>query len=309
MIYKIKNINLALTNRCNLKCLMCDIWKEKDKVEISKNIIKKIFESEYADNNLEIALTGGEPFLYNNLSEITTLILERDPSSLRTITTNGALTNNILNYLNDFHKKLSKMFSLNISLDGIEKHDYQRGTKSFNKIIQTINCVKDQFPLINLKVKFTITPTNYEEIISVFNYCRENNLDFRVKIVEHAKNYTNKLNPEIINFTKDIKQKIVQDLSLIYKQKIKFDTKDAEFILKTSKFLLNQLEPSYCKTPFQRIFIMPNEDVYSCAHYSKIGNLNKNILDNIWMSKKSKSIRKNIENNLCNKCVSYHGFQ
>ncbi len=35
MEHKIKYMNIAVTNRCNLRCVMCDIWKEKRKEDLA----------------------------------------------------------------------------------------------------------------------------------------------------------------------------------------------------------------------------------------------------------------------------------
>ncbi len=307
MISKIKNMNIAITNKCNLKCIMCDIWKEKPKIDLSINNVKKIFQSKVLDRNLDIALTGGEPFLHEKLPGITKIILKNNRHSLKVISTNGVLTEEILKYLNRFKTLLPEDFSLHVSLDGINLNDRQRG-ESLEKIIKTIKCIKDNYPDINIKIKFTITPTNYTDLIPTNRFCKENNLDFRIKLVEYAENYTNKPEKKDLKFSDTAKKKIVYDLVEIYKEKIKSDKKNAEFIKDTIKLLLNKLTPFLCKTPCERIFVMPEGKVYSCIHFTEIGNLNKKSIDEIWNSEKANFIRNYIKQNKCNKCVSYHGL-
>lgn len=308
MVENIKNINIALTNKCNLKCIMCDIWKESPKIDISLDNINNILQSECLDENVDISLTGGEPFLHEKLVEITQIILKNKPDSLKTISTNGYLTGNIIDYLAEFNSLLPKGFSLHISLDGINAHDQQRGKSGLIQVMDTIKRVKRNFPLLNIKIKFVITPLNYSDLLPTYYFCKSNRMDFRVKLVEHAKNYTNKVGRAKFNFDETIRKRIAKDLYVIYSEK-NGDCKDnAEFIKRIIKQLLNKGEPINCKTPSERIFVMPNADVYSCIHFGSIGNLNENFLDDIWNSTKANSVRKEVKKNKCNKCVSYHGL-
>ncbi len=303
---KIKKINIALTNRCNLKCIMCDIWKEKPKIDLPLSNINNILNSQFLDSNTDIAFTGGEPFMHGQLSKITDFVLKKFPLSLKTISTNGTHTAKILEYLNEFNKTLPKGFSIHISLDGIALYNAQRGGSPEN-IFDTIKTVKKQFPATTLKIKFTITPLNYPDLLPTYRFSKKENLDFRIKIVECAENYTNKLESKDFPFSNSSKKQIVKDLLKIYNDKLTTDRTNALFIKNTMMFLLGKTRPHFCKVPKERIFVMPNGDVYSCIHSNKIGNLNENPLDTIWNSKKAAAIREEKEEQ-CNKCVAYHGI-
>jgi MoaA/NifB/PqqE/SkfB family radical SAM enzyme len=86
---RIKYINLALTNRCNLRCSMCDIWREDKKIDMPVRKIVEILDSNYLNKELDITFTGGEPFLYPYLFEVTDYFLGINKSFLQTISTNG----------------------------------------------------------------------------------------------------------------------------------------------------------------------------------------------------------------------------
>jgi len=307
MLNKIKRINIELTNKCNLRCTMCDIWKEGPKSDISPEIMTKIFESKYLDNNVDITFTGGELFLNEKLIDLTEILLEKRSNSLKTISTNGYFTKMIDDYLKKFSISLPEDFSLHISLDGINIHDQQRGKKSLHNILETINLVKEKYPRISIKIKFTITPLNYKDIMPTYEFCKKNNLDFRVKLVEYAENYTNKVDKKTFDFGENTKKLIAKDLLQIYKEKLTTDKQNAQFIKNTIYFLLNKSNSLSHEEEYDRIFIMSNGDVYSCIHIEKIGNLHINSLDEIWNSERAKSIISLA--NKCNKClVSYHGL-
>ena len=57
--------SLAVTFRCNSKCVMCDLWKKKPKEEMPAHLYRKLPSGlKYID------ITGGEPFLRKNLAKI-----------------------------------------------------------------------------------------------------------------------------------------------------------------------------------------------------------------------------------------------
>ena len=305
----IRNINIALTNRCNLKCCHCSIWKEQPKKDIPLSFVKKILSSEIVAKNVDITLTGGEPFLHKNYLKIIKLILQYKSSSLKTISTNGTLTKKILKFFKDFESALDKDFSLHISLDGIKSHDRQRG-KSLHQIKKTITLLKTSNPRIKLKLKFTITPLNYRDIISTYNYAKENNIGFKIKLIENAPNYTNKAKAADTAFSISAKKTILNSLAIIYaRHKKEGNTKEALFIKKSAQALSGSGKKPLCKAPFERIFVMADGEIYSCIHFDKIGNIRNEELDDIWQSKKSTLIRRKVAKTGCSGCVSYHGSQ
>lgn len=304
---KIKYINIAVTNRCNLTCKQCSIWQENPKTDISLKNIADILSAESLDNNVNIALTGGEPFLFDDLNNAVKLILAHKPGSLNNISTNGTLTEPVLNLFSEY-KELNSHFSLHISIDGVNKHDKQRGL-SLKTIKNTIATIRSTFPNIIIKLKFTITKLNYSDIIPTYKYAKQNNLGFKIKLVENAKNYTNKIkNSETFDLTNKETKSITRDLLTVYKDLQNKNQKDALFLNNTIHYLLANKNPLQCKTPFNRVFIMPDGSVYSCIHFDSLGNINNNTLDEIWFSDIAQSVRSQCADKGCNKCASYHGF-
>ena len=283
MEHKIKYMNIAVTNRCNLRCVMCDIWKEKRKEDLALAIVPKVLEAGCLHEKLDITLTGGEPFLYKGLWPLTDAILSRDPRWLKGISTNGTRTKDVLRFLHDFSKRLPPDFSFHISMDGINCHDAQRG-RSINKILDTVHAVKKAHPSCRIKIKFTITGVNYADIIPTFKFCQGNGLDFRVKLAEYAKNYTNRMDRRSFCFDEAARKSIVRDLLEVGQEKHRWRDENTAFIADTVRFLQGKLRRAICEVPCQRVFLMPNGDVFTCIHFSKIGNLRRQNLDKIWVS-------------------------
>ena len=68
--YKNLDITLVITHRCNAKCVMCSSYENPScvKDEISIEDIKKIPASKF------IQITGGEPFMRNDLEDIVDIL-------------------------------------------------------------------------------------------------------------------------------------------------------------------------------------------------------------------------------------------
>ena len=85
-----KQAIIAVTYRCNSRCAMCDIWKKGSIDEVEPSIYYHL-----PTGLREINLTGGEPFLRDDLETIVAVILERVPQARIIISSNGLLSERI----------------------------------------------------------------------------------------------------------------------------------------------------------------------------------------------------------------------
>jgi sulfatase maturation enzyme AslB (radical SAM superfamily) len=85
------NLEFAVTEKCNSRCVMCDQWRQPSREELSLAEIEKIFRS--YDGFRIVGLTGGEPTLRKDLPEIAWSILLTQKHLKRLfLTTNGLNT-------------------------------------------------------------------------------------------------------------------------------------------------------------------------------------------------------------------------
>ena len=307
MINEIKYINIAITDRCNLKCAHCDIWQKKKKNEIPLSLIKKVFDSGPTSKEVDIALTGGEPFLYNKFGDLIKLMLNKRATSLKTISTNGTLKGKILRFLKEFYAYLPSGFALHVSFDGISHYQKQRNALP-KEVLSCLYLIKKYYPDIPIKLKFTITPLNYTDIIPTYKFATRNGLGFKIKLVEQALTYTNSIMRKAFFFEDDARKKIAADLYHLRNNEKLITTQEADFIGRTIGLLNGTNQKLPCKTPLERIFIMPTGLVYSCLHLKQIGDLKKTKLAFIWNSKQNKENRIKAANRNCVGCVAYHGY-
>ena len=109
-------ITFACTYRCNLKCKTCFIWKKKKSGnELSLEEIEKIF------RNTKIQwlnLTGGEPFLREDIVDVVEIIVKRSKPYIVNITTNGFLTDKIIELIREIKKiNSNQIFMMVTGLD------------------------------------------------------------------------------------------------------------------------------------------------------------------------------------------------
>jgi MoaA/NifB/PqqE/SkfB family radical SAM enzyme len=121
---------VELTNRCNSKCLTCDIWKIPQEKLISLDIEKfDLFTKSMGKHLKWLAFSGGEVSLVSNFKEfIQVLKLNSIGLKIITFTTNGLNPDRILENAQLLKKELNCTVFITISLDGNpEIHDKIRG--------------------------------------------------------------------------------------------------------------------------------------------------------------------------------------
>ena len=147
------------TRRCNLNCLHCGAVKEKYPFELSTEQIKSYLNQLAALKVGTFAVTGGEPLLRKDLSEVLYHAWQR---GLKTgIATNGFLVDQTAaEWIKTAH-----VHSVQVSLDGLEPtHNRIRGNdQSFTRAVHAIELLnKLKVPLVS--VATTVTSLNFSEI-------------------------------------------------------------------------------------------------------------------------------------------------
>lgn len=133
---------LFVTGRCNARCPFCFYWRERSQ-ETEELGLTEIERLAQTIPPFEILLlSGGEPFLRDDLAELVTLFCQHSGIQVVSIPTNGLLPYRIetsVARIMEFNPALH--VSVNLSLDGLgEKHDRMRGVKgSFGKVEESID--------------------------------------------------------------------------------------------------------------------------------------------------------------------------
>lgn len=158
-----------VTAKCNANCKMCfykDNMAGSAKVnELTVEEYDKISQKIKLINVLGIS--GGEPFLRNDLSEIIKVVYKNCRPLVVDLPTNGFFTESVLRQAEDIAKNCPDMVvDLQISIDGPEKiHNEIRGLKDgFSRMKETYRGLvnlKNKYK--NLKVKACVVYSHYNE--------------------------------------------------------------------------------------------------------------------------------------------------
>lgn len=177
------DVLLSITDVCNARCVMCNIWLNKDTG-------KSFLPVEYLDSvtNVEsVSIAGGEPFLHKEIVELVRRIHDRNPSAKIIFSTNGFSTERIVGEVQKilaFHP----LTQVTISLDGVgEMHDRIRGIPgAFDKVNRTFDRL-GEIGLTRRNFAFTITGTNYADLPRVFAHARAKGAGLSLAVAQSSK--------------------------------------------------------------------------------------------------------------------------
>ena len=157
----IKNIEIVVTNRCNLKCRHCcaDAFDACCEDHLTIEDIKKIIDSAERLNVKSIVITGGEPMLRKDFFEIVDYLKEHFSGHCN-LMTNGMFINE-----KNVDKLISCFEGFNISLDGYDEETCSkiRGAGVFGKVISNIEMLKQHgMPAKRIAVSMVETSYTYQ---------------------------------------------------------------------------------------------------------------------------------------------------
>ena len=166
----IKHINLLVSNRCNLKCKMCDYHMEASaRQELSLDDITCLIAEAAALGLERIELSGGEPMLRKDIYQIIEFAKSLNIRSL--LVTNGTLIGEI-----EAEKLVSSGISaVIISLEGPEDiNDFIRGKGSFRKALNAIISLKKYRENLDyINVGITVSKVNSKHLYEFTRYLIE----------------------------------------------------------------------------------------------------------------------------------------
>jgi len=304
----IHTITLAVAGECNLRCRMCDIWKQNPLKEevLSIGVLNNIFISKKLKKLKCVNFTGGEPFMRGDFEEVYKNFTYLHPKANCVISSNGFFTDRIVNFFRRAGK--TGRISLELSLLGLKTHNFiVQNDAALLCLNETVLKIKKLFPDLSIAAKFTITPWNYSEIEETVGYCNKIKLPVYLKMIENVKSYTNHLNYEknALNkeflFTDQQKENIVNSLL-----KVKGKSANGDFVGLLIKKLKFGYMHSSCFVNFNSMFINYNGEVYRCRELGRIGNIGCESLDAMITASSAKAAGFNGKNPKCLKCDSLY---
>ncbi len=172
-----------ITSRCNSRCQHCFYWKNLNKKDdLTLEEITKITKN--AGKIQVLLLSGGEPFLREDLFEIIKLFIKNNDVKVVSIPTNGIDTAKIIKNTERLVKKFPDItFSVNPSVDNLgDKNDILRGVKGcFQKSVKTIKILeklRKKYKNLEIVINTTISNNNYEDIDEIIDFFKKFNITY-----------------------------------------------------------------------------------------------------------------------------------
>jgi len=297
-------LQLSITSRCNLRCEMCNAWKDaKKEHELSLEEIKDVITQAREWGIKEINLCGGEPLISEIIFDV--IKFAKDSGLKVILTTNGTLITE------DSAKKIiqSGLDIITISVDGAKSatHDKIRVQPgAFDKIMQGIKYLNDcpgSKGLIKVMI-FTLSNYNFEELEEYFSLAKSLSIDalyITSVVLDNVKLYNQDssggnlwINGERLNKL----DQVIDKVNILQQQGYGLNYPSFRLIKKYFRRSIGRGE-WVCFAGYRRLALVPGGTIQMCGE--EIGNIRREpSLKKIWYSARAKKKRANIR-----KCRNY----
>lgn len=305
-----------VTSRCNSKCKHCFFYKELNKpreMDLTLEEIEKV--SKELGKLVWVDLSGGEPFMRDDLFEIFKIFVDNNQVESFSIPTNGILTEKIYS---DVKKMLEygkvKNFNLTLSLEGTKDiHNEIRGVKCYDQVFKTYERIKElkkKFSHLSIYVSTTLSNKNIDNLhdlhAELLNRMPE--LDYHNFEILRGDPKEKEYAPPSLRKLRKIKPFLFK----IWKKYDYYNNKiQSKIAMNTKKnlyniyldILENNKQPFLCYAGKVHAVLDYQGNVYFCelpgVQGGKLGNIRERSFMEIWNSKKAKAVRNFIKERKC----------
>lgn len=307
-----------VTSRCNARCVFCHYWKqvedkEAKKSELTIDEIEK-FVKNYGDI-VKLEISGGEPFLREDLYEIIYLFEKYTCTKIVDIPTNGIATTKIVEQTEKMLKRDSNtVLEIQISFDGDrEIHDRVKNVNgAFDKLVTTYRelvLLRNKYKNLKIKLNLVYFSENKQKILELLEFVdKEMDVDRFAITYPHGRAKEIDIYKDIGNYReycklsdyiyKNSRIKDKSDLHTLLFRAIKH-IQDKEFY----KIMEEKSLGRYCYATKKMIVIDETGNVYPCeVKWDSLGNLRNTTynISEILSSEKTKLFQKqNLGKNKC----------
>lgn len=312
----IDGLTYVMTYRCNSRCVTCDIWKDPGPVPTeltAAEVATHLSASRLLGGLRYVNLTGGEPFLREDIGQIARFFLERYPALTVSIPTNGLLITKAL-------RKLEEILSghdparvaLGISLDGIgPTHDRIRGIPgNYEKCLDLIRQLRARWPTLPVGVGMTLTPDNFKELEAVHQLALDLEVGFTTRFAQASFYYHNDRpeQPKTTGWTPDLKIQAHQALLKIRDRRFADRGLYGRAVDPSYAFMSEAVDRTFaaarthdCFSGTHSFFLDPFGNVYPCIMLQRpLGNLRDRPFDDLWQAAPAQQARTLIADRACN---------
>ncbi len=283
------DVSIITTYRCQMRCRMCDIWENPSdrRREITPRDLEILPSLKFVN------VTGGEPFLRNDLPEIVEVAFSKAPRVV--ISTSGWHVERIAAMAERFPN-----IGIRVSIEGLsQKNDELRGRPGgFDRGLKTL------LTLQNMGVKdigfgITVSNRNSEDMLQLYELSKSLKMEFATAAF-HNSYYFHKDDNEITN-----KEEVIGNFHELIERLMKENNPKswfrAFFNLGLINYIRNGKRMLPCEAGTANFFIEPYGDVYPCngleERYWKesMGNIRDvDSFEELWFSEQARKVREQV---------------
>ena len=170
---------LFVTSRCNARCRMCFNWPALEKAGEGDLTLEELQQiASLWPGLVQLTLSGGEPFLREDLVEVVTAFVRRSGVRQLTIPSNGILTEQIADAAEEILCRFPGLpFNLYLSLDAIgEAHDRLRQVPgAYAAALATaerLRALRARYPNLRLGVTTVLMAQNQDSVLDTLESLR-----------------------------------------------------------------------------------------------------------------------------------------
>lgn len=282
--------SIILTYRCPMRCQMCNIWKypTDSKEEIKASDLATLPKLKF------INLTGGEPFIREDLPEIVEECYRHTPRIV--ISTSGWYDERVIKLAEQFPK-----IGIRISIEGLkDKNDELRGREGgFDKGLRTLRTLREM-GLKDIGFGCTVSNHNSSDMLALYRLSREMGMEFATAAF-HNSYYFHKDDNVISN-----QEEVAANFRRLIKDQLQEPHPKSWFRAYFNMGLINYIHGGRrllpCEAGTANFFIDPWGEVYPCNGLEKkywmesMGNIHNAPFMDIWNSPQAQKVRELVKN-------------
>lgn len=279
---------IITTYRCNCKCVMCNIWQSPTMLaeEFKPEILEKLPELDFAN------ITGGEPFLREDIGEIARIL--KTKARRIVISTNGYFTEKIINLVKEVGD-----IGIRISIEGLPAaNDELRGIKDgFDHGLRTLLELQ-KMGLKDIGFGITVSDRNARDMLELYQMAKAMKVEFATAAV-HNSYYFHKAD----NVIRD-KEAVIACFQELIRELLKSNKPKNWFRAYFNHGLINYIRGKprllSCCAGEGMFFLDPFGEIRPCngldeaSPENSMGNLNDQSFKEIWESSRASRVKEKV---------------
>ena len=303
------SLTLSVTFRCNSRCRTCNVYN-RISPELTVDEWSRVFRS-LGRAPAWITISGGEPFLRQDLKELVVSLYDICRPAIINIPTNGLLTDRIPGIVTDLTRHCrGTQVVVNVSIDDIrERNDLIRGVPgSYERATATFKALKAiQAPNLTVGIHTVISIYNVHRIPEIYDHLQTLGPDSYITEIAEERHELGTINsgitPGLEEYARAVDFLVSRMKQTGYRRVGRLTRAfRMEYYNLVKDILRQKRQVIPCFAGFASAHIAPGGDVWLCCIKAEpVGNLREAHYDfaSVWNSREAREMRSDIKKRRC----------